>query len=805
MTIRHTTTSFLAAVLIIGSIACYTPVNAQSSTPLLIAQDGQALAVIAVSPEPGPQEAEAVEELARAIELMCGQRPGIVNTTDTIARALAGDAPVIVLGQEALKAKPELVQEIAAKLKKKPYLRADGIAVKRDGNRIYVAGNNDFSHYYAAVELLRELGCRWYIPSPIGECIPEQTTIAVGDLDIVFSSPFEVRTYWISWNGSNYGAAEFQKRNMMGGMEGFPGYGHALGKYTKELADDVANIPLTDPKTAQHVADQIEAQFAAGEGIGLGMEDGVYDSDYPGDLELMQLQWDKYFLRWSMSDPFIEMYNNIAKILQDKHPDSDGKIGFLLYSMMTLPPVREMKAERSLYSALAPIDIDPTHGMDNVQSPPRQEYRDMLYEWAEVFDGRMIIYDYDQGMLVWRDLPNPSHQAFRQDIQHYRKAGVMGFNTESRNAIATTFLNLHIRGRLMWDPDEDVDALLDEFYPIFYGPTAEPMRVYWSTIYDAWEKTIVTEHEYFVAPAVYTPEVMEILTESFEKAETIINRLHERGSKLSRNEQLYIDRMKFTRYSYQITKGYIDMITAAGTNCEYAAAAEIGKKALAVREALTDWNDNFTTYRRMNLGEGYAWWPGEVKQYRELVPIVDGTEGKLIQKLPLEWALRRDPHNDGVERGLATEAVDLSYWNQHKDAQTPDNRRMYPDEWETIRCDLYAQAQGIRNPDRQSFTGTLWYNAEIELTAAETAGAVRIRFPGIFNESYVYINGEEVAYREGYPSMWWYNDYRFEWDIDTASKLKPGKNTIVVRCINSHHFSGMFRRPFLYQKVGGGE
>jgi hypothetical protein len=52
--------------------------------------------------------------------------------------------------------------------------------------------------------------------------------------------------------------------------------------------------------------------------------------------------------------------------------------------------------------------------------------------------------------------------AFRQDVQHYRKAGILGVNTESRNAIATTFLNLHLRARLLWNPDEDVDDLLAE-------------------------------------------------------------------------------------------------------------------------------------------------------------------------------------------------------------------------------------------------------------------------------------------------------------------------------------------------------
>src|SRR5204863_8891268 len=120
---------------------------------------------------------------------------------------------------------------------------------------------------------------------------------------------------------------------------------------------------------------------------------------------------------------------------------------------------------------------------------PRQEYCEMLYRWAQLMQRRLVIYDYDQGQLVWRDLPNPSHFAFAQDVKHYRNAGILGIGTESRGAAATTFLNLFFRGQLMWNPDADVAAELAAFYPKFYGPAAEPMSEYWSAIYAAWEQT----------------------------------------------------------------------------------------------------------------------------------------------------------------------------------------------------------------------------------------------------------------------------------------------------------------------------
>ena len=86
------------------------------------------------------------------------------------------------------------------------------------------------------------------------------------------------------------------------------------------------------------------------------------------------------------------------------------------------------------------------------------------------------------------------------------------------------------------------------------------------------------------------------------------------------------------------------------------------------------------------------------------------------------------------------------------------------------------------------------------MTAAQTAGAVHLRFPGLFNECWLYVNGREVAYRKQ-GKLWWKNDYRFEWDVDLAEKLKAGLNNITLRGNCEHHFGGMFRRPFLYRKI----
>ncbi len=680
--------------------------------------------------------------------------------------------------------------------------------LRREGNRVYLAGTNTRSHYYAVSRLLQSWGCRWYMPTEFGECVPEWPELTIGDLDEAYAPPFLVRMYWHAWNANNEGRADFQSRNYINNENVVAA--HALGHYVKELIPEgktAFNVPIAEPETARHVAAQLEERFAAGQDIPLGMDDGVYNSDSALDAELRANLHDKYFQSQMLSDGFMTFYNNVANNLLQKHPDSSSRIGFLAYGNITIPPQRDITAAPPLVAQLAPIDIDPNHGMDDPRSPTRQEYREMMYRWAKVMDGRLIIYDYDQGMLVWRDLPNPSHQAFRQDVKHYRDAGILGIATETRGAIATTFLNFYIRCQLMWNPDLDVDALLAEFYPTFYGPAAPAMSSYWTAIFQAWEETLITEHEYYVIPAIYRPELVESLRGHLAAAQKAVEPLRKRpAAELSRNEQPYLERVDFTARSFAVIDGYTKMVRAAATEGDYAAAARHGQEALKARLALAEMNPTFTTRvvgaaaEPREPGGSPAWFPGEVKQYMDLAELTDGTRGALIARLPLEWAFRRDPHDTGLPRGFAYHEAELSYWeSQRSRFTTPWSRKDYPTtEWEMLRTDLYAQAQGVLHPDGQSFTGFLWYKTPVDLNAEQSAGTVHLHFPGLFSEAWLYVNGFLVAHRPQ-KHIWWHNSYAFNWDVDVSGHLREGVNDITLRVHNTHHNGGIFRRPFLYR------
>lgn len=771
-------------------------VGAPGADDLVITREGRAVAVIVIAAGASALERQAAAEIAKYVEMMSGGRPALAREPAEIEAAMTGTQPLIVVGEKAFEMAPGLRQAVQAAAKPNPHLRADAIVLRRAGRRLFVAGNSEFAHSLAAVELLRRWGVRWYMPGEFGECVPVEPDLAVGDIDWAYGSPFEVRDFWISWLGDPTGAVDFKRHNMLGGRAGRPPSAHALGRYTKGLGKSALDFAITGEATAEYVARGVEPLFARGQNFSLAMEDGLYQGRGERDQDLLRLRWDKYFLRWSVTDAMLELYSGVLRNLRTRHPDSRSKIGLLAYSNMTLPPVRDVELDRALFVDLAPIDIDPSHGIDDPRSPARAEYGEMMRRWAKVTKGRLTIYDYDQGMLVWRDLPNPSHMAFRHDVQHYRLAGILGVDTESRNALVTTFINLHLRAQLLWNPDVDVDALIEEFFVKFYGTAAGPMRRYWQAIFQAWSNTIVTEHEYFVIPAIYTPSLVAALREELGAAEEIVRPLSEKADP-TRGDRLLLDRMRFTRLGFELIDSYTAMERSASAETDFAAAITAGERGLAARAALTAMNTTFTTTR---MESGYAWWPGEVKQYLELRSLTDGQRGRLVSRLPIEWAFRRDEKGTGEKRGFVTQEVDLGLWNARGSATTGWLRKDYPDAWELVRTDLYAQAQGILHVDGQSFRGYLWYRTDVDVTEEQAKQPLRLMFPGLFGACRLFVGGEEMARREQ-SALWWHNDYRFQWDVDLSGELKAGTNRVALACRTDGHLGGLFRRAFLYTPV----
>lgn len=735
---RLRTKCFLLLILSLTATAASIPFSLQDTDPPL---------AIYTSPEAGKWEQQAARDLKHYIERM-GLPAPTVRTDKFLAPGSA-----VILGERALEENGKLRNNLAKVTKKNAVVRSDAVAYVIEDSKLYLAGSNDESHYFAVSELLHRWGCRWYLPTEFGECIPARKSLTLESTEYSYASPFEVRAYWLSWLGDSTGHELFARRNFFNQVRPGGSGGHTS---PPEAAD---GNDLLSYSYVKAWVEKLSPTYSVGKDASVAMPDKVLTLSTSNELALSGKIWDKYFQTHTVTDLYLELYNRIGSELKRLYPDSGSLLGFLAYSNLTLPPQRVLKTESNLLCYLAPIDIDPNHAFGDPRSPSKNDYWGAAKRWARVMQGRVIIYDYDQSMLVWRDLPNPSHHVISKDVKAYHQMGILGFSTESRGALATTFTNLHFRGQLYWNPDYDVAASLEEFYSNFYGLAAPVMRSYWQQIFEAWENTGVTEHEFFVIPTIYAESIVQNLQATLEP----LSRL--------KLQEPYASRVEFTRLGFEVMHSYSVMTHLASSECNYLEAARVGERGLSSREKLTEMSPLFTTYKKMGE-KGPAWWPGEVEMYRELGALFENSKGRA---LPLEWDFRLDPNDEGV-------------WRNWSDGL---------EETRKVRSDLYLQAQGVIQSNGHPHNGFGWYQCELVVPP----GNWSIVFPGLFNEAWLYCDGRLLSRREQ-RSLWWGNDYKFQWRVDLPEFKTKSPHRFTLRVPMTVHAAGMFRRPFLIGSDG---
>jgi hypothetical protein len=133
---------FLVILLVPHEEAQAKLVDNSQTAELVIAEPGTSRMVIIVAADAGPWEKRAAVDLAKYIGLMTGANLPIVNWASY-------QRPGILIGKAAIMADPQTRSALQRVAKNDPVVQADAISVRRQGNRVYIAGSNDESHYFA--------------------------------------------------------------------------------------------------------------------------------------------------------------------------------------------------------------------------------------------------------------------------------------------------------------------------------------------------------------------------------------------------------------------------------------------------------------------------------------------------------------------------------------------------------------------------------------------------------------------------------------------------------------------------------
>ncbi len=194
-----------------------------SAADVILAKDGQALSVIiapaeALQAPPGNRLRESIADLSRCLSQISGSEIGVQTGMPP-----AGDLRLpILLGAsaEAVFGKPN-----------KPDFAGQGWRLVVSAKGIGMLGESEAAISYAIYELLDRLGCRWFMPGPLGEDIPSVPALNLPELDISDAPA-------IAGRGLLFDDADFSRRNRLAGVALLE---TATGRQARPLAD--ATIP----------------------------------------------------------------------------------------------------------------------------------------------------------------------------------------------------------------------------------------------------------------------------------------------------------------------------------------------------------------------------------------------------------------------------------------------------------------------------------------------------------------------------------------------------------------------------------
>ena len=190
----------------------------------------------------------------------------------------------------------------------------------------------------------------------------------------------------------------------------------------------------------------------------------------------------------TVSDQYVALLNEIDRRLTGLGLDT--KLVFLLYQELLWPPVGErLKNKERFVMMFAPISRTfeasyreqtraasmPPYVRNQITLPgDLGENLAFLRAWQEQFDGDGFVYDYPLGRAHYGDF-GYVHIAriIHSDIRALRQLGLEGYiSCQELRAGLPNFLPNYVMGRTLMDENEDIEALIKEYFDAAYGEDA---------------------------------------------------------------------------------------------------------------------------------------------------------------------------------------------------------------------------------------------------------------------------------------------------------------------------------------------
>lgn len=484
---------FLAAGATAAAASALTASSMGQTVPdgssLRIVEQGRSAYTIVHPRAASPSQAYAAAELQRFIREMTGvELP--VRTDEYPLPAKAILLGVTAHTESVLGKRPDMTA-----------LGEDGFQLVTVGDHLCVVGGPTRGTLYGVYELLEHhWGCRWY--ASFHSVIPRHSNLLLPPLDNTQVPAFAMREpYWWEMREGDFAARCRANGNGMrleerhggkirfgGGLfvhtfyrlvppdEFFDTHPEYFSLIDGERRTGWAQICLTNPDVLRIVTQRVL--------------DAIRSDPTAKLFSVSQNDWDGHCLcpscreieerEESPAGTLIHFVNQVAEAVEKEFPDV--WIETLAYQYTRKPP-KQIRPRHNVVPRLCTIECDFSRPLDESTYPQNVRFVNDIKGWSAITD-KLYVWDYTTNFHNYVG-PHPNFPAIPGNIRFFRDNRVVGlFEQGANEGPHAEFgeLRAWLIAKLLWNPDQPVKPLLDDFFAGYYGAAAGPIREYFDEL-----------------------------------------------------------------------------------------------------------------------------------------------------------------------------------------------------------------------------------------------------------------------------------------------------------------------------------
>lgn len=424
------------------------------SGPVRLVVDGETTYIISIPEEPSAGELRAAEFLRDHIVKISGCEIPMVCTNEP------GAENVVVITQS------------------EDMVNGDAFSIQNEGSNLIIRGGNARGCVYGVGEVLEKfLGVRYYSPQYV--VISENKNVILPEINIRDASPNTYRNV----NGQFTADADYRDFNRLHTIDDMFARGyyvhtfHRLIPWQEYFESNpeyfaymngkriIDQLCLSNPEVLDLVVERLKEEMA------LQPDQQVWSVSQDDNFSYCQCEACSKVIagEGSPAGPIIRFVNRVADTFPDK------VISTLAYQYSRQAPVKTRPRD-NVQVMLCTIELNRSQPI--ATDPSSASFLKDLEDWGKITN-HIYLWDYTVD-FAHHTSPFPNLHVLQPNIQLFVNNNVSEHFQQTNTGVGHEFSELkgYLLAKLLWNPEADVEAIIEEFTDGFYGPAGKWIREY---------------------------------------------------------------------------------------------------------------------------------------------------------------------------------------------------------------------------------------------------------------------------------------------------------------------------------------